>query len=145
MTIKEYQRKLDQRIKEVDFNNQNMRECVLDTHNSYVNRIFINGRRSNLTKIGSYSESYKKTRAKKGRQTSTVNFVFEGRLFSNVANSLRKVTDKLMVNGATTKFEANKIDWLTDRFGEDVWKISKIELRSLGKCLSKITLKTLTK
>ena len=145
MTIKEYQKKLDQRIKEVDFGNQNMRECVLDTHNSYVNRIFINGRRSNLTKIGNYSESYKKLRIRKKKKVDTIRFMFEGRLFTNVANSLKRVTDKLMVNGATTKFEADKIDWLTDRFGEDVWKISKIELKALGKCLSALTLKILTK
>ena len=145
MTIKEYQKKLDRRIKDISFSNQNMRECVLDTHNDYVNRIFVNGRRSNLSKIGNYSESYKKTRQKKGRQTNTVNFVFEGRLFTNVANSLQRVTDKLMVNGATTKFEANKIDWLIDKYGEDVWQLSKKELKELGKCLALKSVKIVTK
>lgn len=146
MTVKEYQKKLDKRLSEISFTNQTLRECVNDTHADYVQRIFVNGRRSNLTQIGQYkSEAYKKRRVKRGRQVATVNLVFEGRLFTNVSNSLRRVTDKIMVNGATTKFEADKIDWLTDRYGKDVWEISKIELRNLTKCLSDLTLKIFTK
>lgn len=145
MKIKDYQKKLDKRIREVTFRNAQIKECVADTHSNYVNRIFVNGRRANLTKIGNYSKGYKKTRQKRGRRVDTVNFTFEGRLFSNVANSLRVVSDKVMVNGATTKFEADKIGWLSDRFGEDVWKLDKIGLRKLGKCLGSKLVKIMTR
>jgi len=144
MTIKEYQKKLDKRLNEVQLSNSLIKNCITDIHDKYVNRIFINGRRSNLTKIGNYSESYKKVRRKKGRQVATVNFVFGGRLFSNVANSLQR-KGKSWVNGATTKFEADKVDWMIERFGKDVWQIAKTELRTLGNCVSKASLKIMTK
>ena len=146
MTIKQYQNKLDKRIREVDFDNKLIAQCVATAHKNYVNRIFVSGRRSNGSKIGTYSsESYKKKRKARGRQTSTVDFTFEGRLGTNVRNSLRRVTDKIMVNGATTDFEAKKIDWLTDMYGEDVWMIGKRNLDTLRKCVARQTLKILTK
>ena len=144
MTIKEYRKKLDKRVTEVNLSNKLIKDCITTVHRDYVNRIFVNGRRSNLTKIGNYSEGYKRVRREKGRQVATVNFVFEGRLQTNVANSLQRKGNS-WVNGATTKFEADKIGWLIERFGEDVWRMAKTELRTLGDCVSKASLKIITK
>jgi len=145
MTIKEYQKKLDRRIKEFSFTNKDIYLCVATTHADYKRRIFVEGKRPTGGIIGKYSRAYQKRRIEKGKIFPTVNFVDEGRLETNIANSLQRRSNMVVVNGATTDFEANKVNWLIDKYGEDVWQLSKKELKELGKCLALKSVKIITK
>ena len=144
MTIKEYQKKLDRRIKEFSFTNKDIYLCVATTHADYKRRIFVEGKRPSGAIIGTYSPSYQKRRMKT-KTFKTVNFVDQGRLETNIANSLQRRSNMVVVNGATTDFEANKVNWLIDKYGEDVWQLSKKELKELGKCLALKSVKIITK
>jgi len=144
MTIKEYQKKLDRRIKEFSFTNKDIYLCVATTHADYKRRIFVEGKRPTGGIIGTYSPSYQKRRMKT-KTFKTVNFVDQGRLETNIANSLQRRSNMVVVNGATTDFEANKVNWLIDKYGEDVWQLSKKELKELGKCLALKSVKIITK
>jgi hypothetical protein len=144
MTIKEYQKKLDRRIKEFSFTNKDIYLCVATTHADYKRRIFVEGKRPSGAIIGTYSPSYQKRRMKT-KTFKTVNFVDQGRLETNIANSLQRRSNMVVVNGATTDFEANKVNWLIDKYGEDVWQLSKKELKELSKCLAAQSIKIITK
>ena len=157
MTIKEYQKKLDRRIKEFSFTNKDIYLCVADTHSEYTNRIFRNGRRSNLSRIGSYSKGYQDKRKAKGLIFNSVNFVFNGTLETDVRNSLTVKSKGVVVSGVKNIAPKNpdpkrkgitnseKIDKLINQYGEDVWELSKIERKKLSKCLAAQSIKIITK
>lgn len=136
MTTKDYIKKLDQRIKEVSFANKNIYLCVADAHADYVRRIFVEGKRADGGFIGAYTnEPYKKKRQKKGRQTRYVDLRLEGRLETDLANSLQKRSNFVVVNGVTNRENALKVEGQSERYGKDVFMLGdKIE-KSLAECL----------
>ena len=154
MTIKEYQKKLDKRITEVNVKNRLVKDCINDVHADYVKRIFVEGKRPSGAIIGRYSKAYQKRRMKT-KTFPTVNFIDKGTLNTDVANSLTVLNTFTIVNGVKNippkkgddnskkkgKTNSEKIDLLIKQYGEDVWKLGKEQRKQLNKCVSRTLLK----
>ncbi len=135
LTTKEYIRKLNSNIRELQKINRPLALAASTAHDIYINRIFTDGKTASGSDIkikgttktprkGAYSRAYARRRQKRGRQTSFVNLVFEGLLFNNIANSLQKVGN-LWQTGTTRGEETKKVNNLIKLYGKDVFRLSK--------------------
>ena len=137
-TTKQYAAELDKRLK--DFQDAKaVFDCVAETHRSQINRIFIKGQGAER-KLGTYSKAYAKLKKEKGREASFVIFNLTDMLQNDFATSLKK-RGQTYVSGVKNAFNAKKVDWLADRYGEQAFDLSKDERKDFVDCVRAVFLK----
>ena len=152
-TSKQYIEKLRKNIKELQKINRPLALAASTAHDMYVNRIFVEGKTAkggNITpkktmkgaRKGAYSRSYAKRRQKRRRQISFVNLVFEGLLFGNVAGSLQKQGND-WVTGTTRKEETDKVNYMIELYGNEVFMLSQLERKKAVETAQKEYLKVM--
>lgn len=91
-------------------------------------RIFVNGVASDGSQIGTYSKKYAEYKSKKGRNAGFVNLVDTGQMMSDYG--LIATGDKYAF-GFQNGFNADKMDWMTDKYQKDIAHLSEQELELL--------------
>lgn len=111
--------------------------CISGVHALHMERVYERGIKSNDTMIGVYtSPSYVELRQKKGRETSFVNLRFTEQLKIDMTTSLVK-DGNTYVMGVKNAANANKVGWIEERYGDDVYGHNSKELKILDECISK--------
>jgi hypothetical protein len=122
---------------------------VSTTHDEQLERLFEKGIKGNNRQIGQYkSEEYKKQRKKRGRQTSFVDLKFTNELQQDFGNSITP-TKTGFITGVKKKGKSKsgatngqKVDFLKDRYGDELWKITPKETKQyqsrMKKAINKI-------
>lgn len=96
-------------------------------------RIFDKGQSSDGSQIGTYSKAYGEKKSLLGRNPGYVNLRMTGQMASDYG---------LVVNGETyafgfqNSFNADKADWLMDKYNKDIFHLSESELETLIKLLT---------
>ena len=137
-TTKQYAAELYKRLKEFQ-DAKAVFDCVAETHRSQINRIFIKGQGAER-KLGTYSKAYAKLKEEKNREFRFVNFNLTDMLQNDFATSLKK-RGQTYVSGVKNAFNAKKVDWLADRYGEQAFDLSKDERKDFVDCVRSVFLK----
>ena len=90
----------------------------------------------NIHKTG-FFKSYKDFRSAQGRQTGFVNLNLSGILFRDFAASLTRVNANQYQTGLKNKANIGKLEGNEDRFGNNIFKLTKSEKKELVKIITK--------
>lgn len=102
--------------------------ATTSAHAEYVKRIFKEGKKAGGAKIGDYTDdTYKSRRQKRGRQIANVDLFFEGRMFQDISASVTKTGALEFSTGTTRAIETTKLNAHIERYGIDVFQLSKRE------------------
>lgn len=126
LTIKQYIRKLQAQIKEIERTQRPLFIGASAAHAEMTDRIFVRGELSGGSQIGEYSSLYSRKRREKGRQSDFVDLKFTGRLNIDFANSLTRKRNAF-VAGVKSQANIDKVKFIEKRYGSGIFKVSKKE------------------
>ena len=78
-----------------------------------------------------YFTSYKAFRQKIGREVSFVNLSLFGQLKRDFSNSLQRVNNNKWISGTKNNKNSDKVDGAVDRYGREVFQLTKDEKKLL--------------
>ena len=125
--------KLNVQLKGVKNQDNMLRDIAVSLATSNVDRIHTEGKNVAGGKIGTYAESTRKIRKKKGRQISKVDLSFTGQLSKEFQAD---VIPGGWGAGFTTSYGSNLFKLLTDKYG-DVWGITQSDNQAIDRIVSK--------
>jgi hypothetical protein len=88
-------------------------------------RIYVNGLASDGSKIGTYSKKYGEEKSKRGRNPGFVNLVNTGQMEADYGLI---VSGEQYAFGFQNTFNADKMDWMTEKYNKEIAHLSKEEL-----------------
>lgn len=113
---------------------QSLGQVIIETYKSTETKAAVfnktqlaEGKKSDGTQIGTYSNMWANIRQSRGRQTEFVDLNFSGKHYDNLG--FKKITEEYAELGSNISYESD----ITDRYGKDVYGLTQENTETYAK------------